>query len=140
MWKSAGAVACIAALTFTAPAGAAEALAVAKQGYFFVGGKYAPVGDNKVMTGQAYVEYQIPEKRTQPYPPVWTRASIAWSRRLLSTLKRSANCLASARRKPPAFRSLSLCESNDAHGQVHPARSVIGRGATARACREEVSV
>jgi len=70
MWKSAGAAACVAALTFAAPAGAAEALAIAKQGYFFVGGKYAPVGDKQVMTGQAYVEYQIPEKRTQPYPLV----------------------------------------------------------------------
>ena len=53
MWKSAGAAACVAALTFAAPAGAAEALAIAKQGYFFVGGKYAPVGDKQVMTGQA---------------------------------------------------------------------------------------
>src|SRR6202140_628600 len=70
MWKSAGAAACVAALTSAAPAGAAEALAIAKQGYFFVGGKYAPVGDKQVMTGQAYVEYQIPEKRTQPYPLV----------------------------------------------------------------------
>ena len=70
MWKSAGAAACVAALTFAAPAGAAEALAIAKQGYFFAGGKYAPVGDKQVMTGQAYVEYQIPEKRTQPYPVV----------------------------------------------------------------------
>ena len=70
MWKSVGAAACVAALTSAAPAGAAEALAIAKQGYFFVGGKYAPVGDKQVMTGQAYVEYQIPEKRTQPYPLV----------------------------------------------------------------------
>ena len=70
MWKSSGAAACVAALTIAAPAGAAEALAIAKQGYFFVGGKYAPVGDKQVMTGQAYVEYQIPEKRTQPYPLV----------------------------------------------------------------------
>jgi hypothetical protein len=70
MWKSVGTAACVAALIFTAPAGAAEALAIARQGYFFVGGKYTPVGDKQVMTGQAYVEYQIPEKRTQPYPLV----------------------------------------------------------------------
>jgi hypothetical protein len=63
MRKSAGATACVAALTFAAPAGAAEALAIPKQGYFLVGGKYAPVGDTQVMTRQAYVEYQIPEKR-----------------------------------------------------------------------------
>src|SRR5580658_6069916 len=70
MRKSAGAAACIAALTCAAPAGAAEALAIAKQGYFFVGGKYSKVGDKQVMTGQAYVEYQVPKKRTQPYPLV----------------------------------------------------------------------
>ena len=70
MWKSLGAAACVATLTFTTSAGAADALAIAKQGYFFVGGTYAPVGEKNVMTGQAYVEYQIPEKRTQPYPLV----------------------------------------------------------------------
>src|SRR6202162_4547443 len=70
MWKSVGAAACVAALTFAVPAGAAEALAIAKQGYFFVGGKYAPVGDKQVLSGQAYVEYQIPARLTQPYPLV----------------------------------------------------------------------
>ena len=70
MSRTAGAAALIASLALTSTALAQEPLAIAKQGYFFVGGKYAPVGDKKVMTGQAYVEYQIPEKRTQPYPLV----------------------------------------------------------------------
>jgi hypothetical protein len=33
MWKSVGAAAWVAAVTFPVPAGAAEALAIAKQGY-----------------------------------------------------------------------------------------------------------
>jgi len=52
------------------PTRAEEPLAIAKQGYFFVGGKYSPVGDKQVMNGQIYVEYQIPKKRTQTYPLV----------------------------------------------------------------------
>ena len=62
--------AALAAAFFCSPVSAQEPLAIAKQGYFFVGGKYATVGDKQVMTGQIYVEYQIPRKRTQPYPLV----------------------------------------------------------------------
>ena len=52
------------------PSALAQELSIAKQGYFFVGGKYSAVGDKQVMNGQIYVEYQIPKKRTQPYPLV----------------------------------------------------------------------
>src|SRR5215471_5923311 len=45
-------------------------LEVAKQGYLFAGGKYADGPNGKIMTGQAYVEYQIPAKRSHPYPIV----------------------------------------------------------------------
>jgi pimeloyl-ACP methyl ester carboxylesterase len=58
------------ALVLAAPALAQEPLAIAKQGYFFVGGKYATVGDKQVLSGPAYVEYQIPRRHTQPYPLV----------------------------------------------------------------------
>jgi pimeloyl-ACP methyl ester carboxylesterase len=58
------------ALAFVSAARAEEPLAVAKQGYFFVGGKYSTFGDKQVMNGQIYVEYQIPKKRTQAYPLV----------------------------------------------------------------------
>ncbi len=57
-------------LCVTVPASAQEPLSIAKQGYFFVGGKYATVGDKPVMTADAYVEYQIPRKHTQAYPLV----------------------------------------------------------------------
>ena len=48
----------------------AQALAIAEQGYFFVGGQYVDLPDGRFMTGQMYVEFQIPEKRTQPWPIV----------------------------------------------------------------------
>src|SRR5262249_50711690 len=41
---------------------------IAKQGYFFVGGKYVDTAAGPVFAGQAYVEYQIPQNRTHPYP------------------------------------------------------------------------
>ena len=45
-------------------------LEIASQGYVFVGGKYVDGPDGKYMSGQAYVEYQIPKNRTHPYPIV----------------------------------------------------------------------
>ena len=46
------------------------ALEIASQGYIFAGGKYVDGPDGKYMSGQAYVEYQIPKNRTHPYPIV----------------------------------------------------------------------
>ncbi len=53
-------------------AGAAESapLVIAKQGYFFVGGKSDPRIDGAPMVGHMYVEFQIPEKRAHPFPVV----------------------------------------------------------------------
>ena len=45
-------------------------LVIAKQGYFFVGGKYVDTPQGQVLAGQAYVEYQIPQNRTHPFPIV----------------------------------------------------------------------
>src|SRR5262245_7783181 len=45
-------------------------LEIAKQGYLYAGGKYVNGSDGKYMQGQAYVEYQIPQKKTHPYPIV----------------------------------------------------------------------
>ena len=70
MLRATSATAVVLALTVVSPARAEEPLAIAKQGYFFVGGKYSTVGDKQVMNGQIYVEYQIPKKRTQAYPLV----------------------------------------------------------------------
>ncbi len=61
------------AATALASAGVAAELPpleIASQGYLFAGGKYVDGPNGKFMAGQAYVEYQIPAKRTRPYPVV----------------------------------------------------------------------
>src|SRR3954471_20046809 len=45
-------------------------LTIAKQGHFYVGGRYVGEGKDKIWAGQAYVEYQIPKKRTHSIPIV----------------------------------------------------------------------
>jgi pimeloyl-ACP methyl ester carboxylesterase len=70
MLKGTSAAAFVMTIVVTSPTCAEVPLAIAKQGYFFVGGKYSTAGDKQVMNGQVYVEYQIPKKRTQAYPLV----------------------------------------------------------------------
>jgi pimeloyl-ACP methyl ester carboxylesterase len=48
----------------------AEQLSIARQGYFFAGGKYSSHDDRTAMSGQLYVEFQIPSKQTHPWPVV----------------------------------------------------------------------
>ena len=72
MTRRIGLLAASAALALL-PALAAEAqepLSIAKQGYLFAGGKYTTVNGRQVLSGQMYVEYQIPRRRTQAYPIV----------------------------------------------------------------------
>jgi len=61
-----------AALALLASGGAIaqQPISLAKEGYLFVGGNYVTVNGKQVMSGQAYVEYQIPRRKTQPYPIV----------------------------------------------------------------------
>jgi pimeloyl-ACP methyl ester carboxylesterase len=47
-----------------------EPLSIARQGYLFAGGKYSTSNDHQVMSGQLYAEFQIPSKRTHPWPIV----------------------------------------------------------------------
>jgi pimeloyl-ACP methyl ester carboxylesterase len=51
-------------------AAADEALTLARQGNFYIGGKYVPSKDDMPMVGQAFVQYQIPQPQTHPYPIV----------------------------------------------------------------------
>ena len=68
------ATAFILAATFSMAADAKDSplapLSIARQGYFFVGGKYSTVKDQQVMSGQLYVEFQIPGKQTHEWPIV----------------------------------------------------------------------
>jgi pimeloyl-ACP methyl ester carboxylesterase len=45
-------------------------LVIAKQGYLFVGGRYHTFEGAQYISGQAYVEYQIPKNLKHPYPIV----------------------------------------------------------------------
>jgi pimeloyl-ACP methyl ester carboxylesterase len=46
------------------------AAAIAEHGYFFVGGRYTQTKDGEIMTGQMFVQYQVPRERRHPYPVV----------------------------------------------------------------------
>jgi pimeloyl-ACP methyl ester carboxylesterase len=54
----------------TAMADGVGPLSIAKQGHFFVGGKYVDTKEGQVLAGHSYVEYYIPTNRTHPYPIV----------------------------------------------------------------------
>ncbi|TMB72297.1 MAG: hypothetical protein E6J54_10505, partial [Deltaproteobacteria bacterium] len=43
-------------------------LSLAREGWFYVGGHLTTVNNKQYMTGQMYVEYRIPAKKTHPYP------------------------------------------------------------------------
>src|SRR5262249_44363923 len=60
------------ALLVLSSVGAAQTppLVIAQQGYFFMGGTYFDAQDGRSMSGQMYVEFQIPAARTHPYPIV----------------------------------------------------------------------
>ncbi len=59
-----------AALTCCGGSASAAELNVATQGYLFAGGHYVDGPDGRYLSGQAYVEYQIPSRRTHPFPIV----------------------------------------------------------------------
>src|ERR1043165_1174323 len=64
------AAALIIAAAFPARAAEEPPLALARDGYFYVGGGLTPGKDKQYMTGQMYVEYRIPARQTHPYPIV----------------------------------------------------------------------
>lgn len=45
-------------------------LSIARQGYFFAGGKYSADNSRTAMSGQLYVEFQIPARQTHSWPVV----------------------------------------------------------------------
>jgi len=70
MFAPAACAALLAMWANTAIAADAGSLEIATQGYLFAGGKYVDGPDGKYMSGQAYVEYQIPKTRTHVLPIV----------------------------------------------------------------------
>jgi pimeloyl-ACP methyl ester carboxylesterase len=65
-----GVIGAVAAFVMPARAADDAPLVIAKQGYFFAGGKIDPSIEGSPMVGHMYVEYQIPEKLEHPYPVV----------------------------------------------------------------------
>src|SRR5215213_2291374 len=59
-------------------------LTIAKQGYFFVGGKYMDSPSGQVMAGHAYVDFQIPQELKHPYPIVMIDGRDGWAQYFLS--------------------------------------------------------
>jgi pimeloyl-ACP methyl ester carboxylesterase len=45
-------------------------LAIARQGNFYIAGKYVESNGDMPMIGQAFVQFQIPQRQTHPYPIV----------------------------------------------------------------------
>ena len=62
----------IAALIFIAIAASSRAadppMVLARDGFFYVGGKLTTIDGKQFMTGQMYAEYRIPAKKAYPYP------------------------------------------------------------------------
>ncbi len=54
----------------TAADAADQPLTIARQGNFYIGGKYVESNGDRPMVGQAYVQFQIPQLQTHPYPIV----------------------------------------------------------------------
>ena len=62
-WWTAAAVALASTTAFAADE---PPMALARDGFFYVGGKPTKNGDRTTITGQMFVEYRIPAKQTQP--------------------------------------------------------------------------
>ena len=54
----------------TAAPAKGDALVIEKQGDFYVGGRSYDTPEGPVVADRMYVEFQIPEKKTKPYPIV----------------------------------------------------------------------
>jgi pimeloyl-ACP methyl ester carboxylesterase len=66
-WLATLLVACSAS---TVAHAADEALSIARQGNFYIGGKYVESNGDTPMIGQAFVQFQVPQRQTRPYPIV----------------------------------------------------------------------
>ena len=47
-----------------------EPMMIARQGNFYIGGSYVESNGDTPMIGQGFVQYQIPQRQTHPYPMV----------------------------------------------------------------------
>mgnify|MGYP003352131119 FL=1 len=68
--RAAAAALLLTAFTAIQSSAADAPLVIAQQGYFFVPGRYTNEKDGPVMTGQMFVQFQIPHERKHKYPVV----------------------------------------------------------------------
>ncbi len=57
-----------ASLAYSSATVAAEDLVLARDGFFYVGGKPTVVDGHEYISGQMYVEVRIPARKSKPYP------------------------------------------------------------------------
>jgi pimeloyl-ACP methyl ester carboxylesterase len=69
-WRGSAVLVTAVATNVFAQSHGGKPLALAEQGYFFVGGKYFTTPDGQFMSNQMYVEFQIPQKVRHRYPVV----------------------------------------------------------------------
>jgi pimeloyl-ACP methyl ester carboxylesterase len=62
-----------------------QPIVLADEGYFFVGGQYAKIGERQFMAGQMYVQYLIPKKVTHKYPIVLMHGTAQTGNNFLGT-------------------------------------------------------
>lgn len=60
-------------------------LVIAEQGYFHAGGRLVQSANGQIMTGQMFVQYQIPQDRRHPYPVVMIHGGGQTGTNFLST-------------------------------------------------------
>jgi pimeloyl-ACP methyl ester carboxylesterase len=63
-----GSACAVVAVALAAPANAADDLVLARDGFFYVGGKPTLVDGREYISGQMYVEVRIPANKTRPFP------------------------------------------------------------------------
>jgi pimeloyl-ACP methyl ester carboxylesterase len=68
--RAGAALICAAALGLASAHAQDAPLVIAKQGYFFVGGKIDPKLEGSPTVGHMYVEFQVPRQLSHPYPVV----------------------------------------------------------------------
>jgi pimeloyl-ACP methyl ester carboxylesterase len=57
--------------------GSQSPLVIAKEGWMYIGGHLETIKGKQYMTGQMYVEYQFPAKKTHPYPVIFVHSGLS---------------------------------------------------------------
>ena len=80
-----------------AVAGTEPPLSIARQGYFFIGGRFFPFNGDQAMAGQMFVQYQVQAGTAKPYPVVMVHGGgqtgrTSWARRTAAPAGTTGSC------------------------------------------------